>query len=545
MRRRAWVGVVLLAGSLFAEPAAQSPLTESINVEVVNLDVIVTDAKGARVTGLSRDDFRVIEDDRPQQISNFSEYRIAGSAGAEDMNAPAVDAAGPVETMRRDPLRLVILIDNSTLHVAARSRIVPMIEKFVRESLAPSDEVSVVTWGRSLQTLTPFTTSRTAVAAALDRASARTPSGSEKDSEDQGVRDREAFRTSAASSTRAPKGGTSPADAAAFERMAIASDRRKELVRTAEAARSLVIRLAGLEGKRAMLLVTDGFAANSAGLPEVGIADPLYDTSESMKAIAETANANNVTLYSLHASGVEHQVDTPDIASPTGSGARELVLLNSTMTLGMLSGTTGGLVASSPNAVPKFLDEIASDMKSYYSLAYHPQGRTRSGSHRVVVTTIHPGYRVRSRSRYVEKTPEDTLKDQLLASLYYDTNRDEMHVSGSVGRAKPAGRRRYMLPLEIRFPMKSLTFVPQGTQQVAGFKVLVISSDDPERATDVTTKEQRVAIPAAKFATAQKQGCVYALDLLSSGKGGVVAVAVRDEVSGATSILKVPLPEVR
>ena len=54
-----------------SDPAADGIFVESIDVNVVNVEVYVTDKKGDRVTGLGRDDFELFEDDKPVKISNF------------------------------------------------------------------------------------------------------------------------------------------------------------------------------------------------------------------------------------------------------------------------------------------------------------------------------------------------------------------------------------------------------------------------------------------------------------------------------------------
>ena len=43
----------------------------SVHTELVMVPVIVTDARGHHVSGLSREDFRVFEDGRPQPIAVF------------------------------------------------------------------------------------------------------------------------------------------------------------------------------------------------------------------------------------------------------------------------------------------------------------------------------------------------------------------------------------------------------------------------------------------------------------------------------------------
>ncbi|MEA2328791.1 MAG: hypothetical protein QOE68_3750, partial [Thermoanaerobaculia bacterium] len=61
VRRRVFALVLILANSAsFAAP--QQPLTESIEVRVANIDVVVRDKAGNPVTGLTKDDFEIFED---------------------------------------------------------------------------------------------------------------------------------------------------------------------------------------------------------------------------------------------------------------------------------------------------------------------------------------------------------------------------------------------------------------------------------------------------------------------------------------------------
>ncbi len=59
----------VLAGA--AQLAAQDRPRFHVDVKLVNIFVNVTDRNGAMVGGLTRDDFAVFEDGRPQQIAIF------------------------------------------------------------------------------------------------------------------------------------------------------------------------------------------------------------------------------------------------------------------------------------------------------------------------------------------------------------------------------------------------------------------------------------------------------------------------------------------
>ena len=57
--------------------APQTPgVTFQVEVNYVDVDVVVTDELGQFVTGLTRDDFEVFEDGKPQKIDTFSLVEI-------------------------------------------------------------------------------------------------------------------------------------------------------------------------------------------------------------------------------------------------------------------------------------------------------------------------------------------------------------------------------------------------------------------------------------------------------------------------------------
>src|SRR6266705_2086830 len=77
MMRQAPLAVLLVVlgvsalSSQSATSGAQTP-TFRVNVENVEVDAVVTDRNGQFVRGLTKDDFQIFEDGKPQAISTFS-----------------------------------------------------------------------------------------------------------------------------------------------------------------------------------------------------------------------------------------------------------------------------------------------------------------------------------------------------------------------------------------------------------------------------------------------------------------------------------------
>jgi len=129
-----------------ALPAVLSAQDATIHMDVrlVNVFVSVTDRNGALVGGLTREDFAVNEDGRPQQISVF-------------------------ERQSELPLNLVLAIDTSGSVHKDVSEEVAAARRFVRAILRPQDQMSVIQFATTVQVLAPFTNKVSAIDRSLDR----------------------------------------------------------------------------------------------------------------------------------------------------------------------------------------------------------------------------------------------------------------------------------------------------------------------------------------------------------------------------------------
>jgi len=113
--------LLALPGGVRAQPVERVPsepplFVERLDVEIVNLDVVVTDRRGHPVTGLIRDDFELRVDGEPIPIENFyavDPERPAGAASPPEAPigaAPAPSPApGPAPAVSAPP-RMTILV---------------------------------------------------------------------------------------------------------------------------------------------------------------------------------------------------------------------------------------------------------------------------------------------------------------------------------------------------------------------------------------------------------------------------------------------------
>lgn len=120
-------------------------VTEAVDVDVVQVTAVVTDSDGRFVRGLTREDFRVFEDGKPQPITHFAAENI--------------------------PLELVAAIDVSGSMRDVVGTVKDAAKRFLA-AVAPTDQVTVLAFNENIFTLARRATDPAARARAVDRMAA-------------------------------------------------------------------------------------------------------------------------------------------------------------------------------------------------------------------------------------------------------------------------------------------------------------------------------------------------------------------------------------
>jgi Ca-activated chloride channel family protein len=118
--------------ALVAVPLAAQETTLRVDVKLVDVFVSVTDRNGAIVGGLTRGDFSVKEDGRPQSIAVF-------------------------ERQSEMPLNLTLAIDTSGSVKKDMAEEASAAHRFVHAILRPQDQMSLLEFATEVRELSPFT----------------------------------------------------------------------------------------------------------------------------------------------------------------------------------------------------------------------------------------------------------------------------------------------------------------------------------------------------------------------------------------------------
>jgi VWFA-related protein len=490
---------------VLALQATMPRVDEIIEVRLINFDVVVTDADGNHVRGLTRDDFELVENGERQQISNLSEIHL-------DPTAPAGD---PVP-----PRRIVVFVDALSTDTFARKRACRAMAAFLARELHPGDDATVVLWNRTLTTLVPATNDAERLAAGLRKAAEQVSAG----------------RLPALLRER---GGT---EARVRERM-YRNIHRQELVATARAVNGVLSNLAGTDGRKALVLITEGMSISpgrdAQELADLGPIDP--DDALAMSTvsdIAQTANAAGVPLYLIHAPGLESGMSVEDTSPSAALRRVQYGASDSSQGLLYLANRTGGIAAVNSNEFKDALVRISRDLSSYYSLGYRVQARRVDRERNVTIRTRDPRHHVRARRSFMERSFEREVADTVLSSLFFPGRMNQLGIAVVTGTVVRQGGKRLKVPVDVKIPLAALTFEPYGDGFAADVTVFIAAADPQGAASSVEQFRRRIPITREGLSTLTGKHYTYGLDvdLRAESRDNRFAVAVLDNVSKMTGV---------
>jgi VWFA-related protein len=487
VKRLTWAVVAALAATM---ALGQQGYFETFEVRLHDLEVVVTDSKGAPVRGLGKDDFIVLENGAPQAITNFSVY---DSATATVSSGTAEITQTPEQTPEPSspPRRIVFFVDDMGVRKPARTTLIRNATALV-DQFQPGDLISVVRPTGPNRLALPFTTdtaaARKAVTEAIESCKYNLRSSGDWDLEDM---------------VNGLENARSDIDRA-YARGQYAKGVGSRTEQRLGQLRALIGSMAGVEGRKVIVLITSGLPSNpgrSAGLDPmkfgpanstvVGNAtrdamdQPLQDWEHTggdlnplIDELGRTAAANGVTIYALEPEvplGVAARQITAG-SSTTGSTATGLDVRGQaivpvdmygemshyrTETLRSLSERTGGRWFRGVATIDDVFRQVASDLSTYYSLAYRATGEHDKPRRVEVRVRNRPDLNVRTRTEVVDRSPEREMGDLVAATLLFPRDVNELHMTLHTGDPKSSSKGKAVtIPIEVEIPLRTLTFLP-------------------------------------------------------------------------------------
>jgi len=530
----AWPLVVGLAAAQDRHDVA----TFHSSVDLVTVDVVVQDAKGHQVRGLTSADFTLLEDDKPQAIASFEAVDLGQLAMASG------DRAGPVATNvhpgRESGSTYVLLVDDVSLDPTRRT-VERALGRFLDTSVRDGDELIFATTSGDAWWRARMPDGREDVRALIDRVRGRRLQDAGKDA----ISDWEAFRIEsfegrgeetptrdpgalAALQAGRPSAGVAGASLAErvmeryYQRRVCIPDQipgaplwtpttpfsqcrdmvqvrshqvnERRVNRTRDALAAVdraVFALTGLRGRKALLFFTEGFVNDNTGL-------------NTIQEVAGRCREANLVLYSLDVRGLMTGSPGADVSAAPSSGDIGATQVEETTLVSAgsdgLAEDTGGFAVRDTNDLAAGAARVAEESRTYYLLGYSPpEGKGPRDWRSLKVEMTRPGLKVRARKGYTLRSPAEM-------AAAADARAEQARVPGEVARALASAHDADAIPL--RAMAYALDGRPTGTVRT----ILAVEADTSSLANLGGEERPRVVLSLSISATHRDTGKTQHVD---------------------------------
>ena len=350
------------------EGAAQAPSTIKVTTRIVVLDIVVSDKKGHLIhRALTRDDFAVLEDGKPQTIRSFeppSEHQMPPSDTA------IVNSAADLKKIGDAPVTILVLDElNSRFEDMSFSR--QMMIKYLeaQPAVLKQPTVLMIAMNNTFQQVHDYTQNRYGL---IDVVKKHMPE----------------YPWRMISSGKSGPGAT--------ERMAQVMAALQQIAQAST----------GTRGRKNLIWVGNGFP--SANL--VGLEQSQADTIEAaMRRCTAHLLAARITMYSINPTGGSTsviEVDTPDDlntsldangSDPFGSGL---------VSFANFAPSTGGVAFTGRNDLNNVIAEGVARGQEYYTLSYTPTNTSEDAAkfRKIRIMMKDPDLRATTRDGYYPET---------------------------------------------------------------------------------------------------------------------------------------------
>lgn len=479
---RVIVALAVVASGVLAGGASQTQVpqprpTFRSGVDLVMVNVVVRDKNGQVVRNLTRDDFTVLEDGRPQTISTFSFEQldltpveapapaiptILGSVGRAPAAPAAPVAPAPAPAPDVHGRRLIVLhFDLTSMQPEELQRSFDAAREYVERRLTPADMVAITSLSTSLQVQQDFTADKEALLSAINRMSGVEGMG---------------FEEAAALDPTATVDTGFVADDTEFN--VFNTDRRLEALKVIADA------LKGIEQKKSLIYF-------SSGMTQTGL-----DNRVAIRSVTDRAVRANMSIYTADMRGLQAVVPggSASEASTRGQAAfsgravssRFDQMAASQDALTTLAEDTGGRAFFDQNEFGQVFERVLADTSAYYIIGYTSTNPTKDGRfRRVRIQVRRPEVKLEYRAGYY--APRDFAHAgredrelQLVEQLMSDLSVTDLPVYAKAAYFRLKGN-RYFVPLWIVVPGSRVQFAKAGSKERATIDIFGVLSDEQRR----------------------------------------------------------------
>ena len=528
--------------------------TEKVEISLVLIDVIVRDRKETPIRGLTRDDFEMTVDAKPVDPSAIEVFEEVCVPPEDQPEQPPLQGAGSTTAEAPAPpaqeralLHMVVYLDFSQLSMAAHRKSILAARDHLAANMGPSDRTMILAYMKGLRLVQDFTGDRDLLVSRLDAML-----------DDRATLDTDALEEA---QNMVDVAQNLPRKSAA---LAYAAQEGFRVRGSLNALASVMPRLAGLRGRKALVLFTDLLKDDPGAqyltmLNTTPKSEGMVDVLPDILRVTREANAAGVSIYTVHAAGLdEHPVrqlvsgykTSPFVSADTLEATIDPLLigeqvvngagvaLTSALALqGALALETGGRSLQRTNDLAGVMRSARQDLSCYYLLGYSHAGPGDDSQHQIVLKLKDDpdrprGLTVRYRPSFTDRS-DASRRDRMLRSAlevpeFYKT----FHVALEAYALAPQSSKRGVL-IKTVVPLEGLSLIPDG--EVHKGRLEIRGSITRERETVCDFKQDIAIRRRAEERLVYQTGC-----MLPAGSYDLT-VAVLDRGASQAGARRVPL----
>ena len=563
--------LVLLLVAAVPSTAQQQPeagagvIQDTVDVEVVSIDVQVTDRQGAPITGLTASDFQVFEHGRRVDPVNF--YEVV----SDDPDAST-------------PIWLILYFDHHNMLSANRDRAVAELEVDLPAVLEDRRvRVMVAVHDQEPRVLRGFTRNWGSIRSALAGLKGQDTVGDSRDGLRQSAQlsVTSAFQRMRGSDRLDRQNAALSIDALLGEMRNYAREIYADSESSFEALGNFVRTLSWLEGRKALIYVSDGVAERPLGSLMEHLQDLLtgsasnagdlvesrsggqaggtpgtggvfdrdtsleagrlqqeveqYRATATIRAIVAEANTYGVTLFAAK----PPPGDAATSARRSKGRGSLLEISDHREALHGLAEGTGGFARTGGGRLTGFLPQAVGGMQSYYSLGLSSADKVE-GEFTAIEIKVKGGRGVNAnyRQSYIKKGIRSRISERALAAVVIgesdNPHRMEVHVDAIV---PVDDEELFEVSMWVEFPIGKVELVELDGVHSAAARLVVVAMNDDDRLTAAQHLDVPLQVPSDTLADALQSHYRAGLTLRLPAGRQRIALGLWDQTARAGSVL--------
>jgi VWFA-related protein len=523
--------------------AGPQPAVLRISTRMVQVNVIVQDRDGNPITGLTKDDFTVLDKNQPQRISFFAEQSFQ-PAPASTLTA---DAVAPIHSFSNRPQSggstssgvSVILLDTVNIDwdpgtmpfPYARSQVI----KFIK-NMQPGDQVALYLLAPSrLYMLHDFTSDSAALLEVMTGADKSKTSSDPK---------------AAAAEIQHKRMEKEASDAFAESSQFYKGDRPNRVAATSQGMITIAARLAKFPGRKNLIWISSAFPIQT-GL-YVGSQSDQHNYAGDISSVGQALSNADVAVYPVDARGLIG----PDVMGQLQGaqyGSRAPVLTSAAPddrpfeTMISLAAGTGGKAYFNTNDLSGSIRHAIDDSRITYVLGYYPDHNKWDGSFREITVKVNrPGVQLRYRKGYFA-TEEggdtaDAQKQLLSTALRSPVQIMDLGLEVEINPAGVSSARQ--IRAQIHVLPGQLHFEKNGDRWSDGLEIAWAEFSADGREVGHGAHALGIKPARAGYDEIVQKGLIFSERVTVNREAAEMRLVVRDTGSGAMGSVNIPLGSV-